>query len=217
MTSNEVQRRRIRFQALPIGILVLSIVAGETCMAVERAAYTVVRSEPPYEIRDYARSVVATVTVNGSRSRAVNSGFRLLANYIFGANQQKSKIAMTAPVTQAPRSSQPVSPSTQDAATPDAWAIRFMMPAGYTLQSLPAPMDNRITLTQAVAHRVAAIRFSGFWSDANLESHKLQLLQWMQAQQLEPRSPATYAYYDPPWTPWFMRQIEVMIDVSLPE
>jgi DNA gyrase inhibitor GyrI len=203
-----------RFYAIAIGIFVLALGAGATCMAIERAKYTVVKSDRPYEIRDYPSSVVAIVAVNGSREDAVNAGFRLLANYIFGNNQQKSKIAMTAPVTQIAKSTAPVRMLMQEAAVPDAWVIRFMMPTGYTLQSLPAPIDNRVRFEQTDAHRVAVISFSGFWSDTNLESHKRQLLEWMQIQHLTPQSAPTYAYYDPPWTPWFMRTIEVLFDIA---
>ena len=173
-------------------------------MAVERAHYSVVASSPPYEIRDYPSSTVAIVTVDGSRGAAVNAGFRLLANYIFGNNQQKSKIAMTAPVTQLPQSS----------STAGNWVVRFMMPSGYDLQSLPAPTDPHVRLERLRAHQVAAVRFSGFWTDASLESHKQQLLQWMETQHLLPGADPIYAYYDPPWTPWFMRTTEVLIDIS---
>jgi hypothetical protein len=179
-------------------------------MAIERAQYSVVTKNPPYEVRDYASSIVAIVSVHGSRSDAVESGFRLLANYIFGDNKQRSKIAMTAPVTQLPQPSEP-----KQADSPQtSWLVRFMMPSGYTLNSLPTPVDTRVQFEQIPAHRVAAIRFSGFWSDANLTSHEAQLRNWMQSQHLKPDSPPTFAYYDPPWTPWFMRTIEVLIDIA---
>lgn len=171
-------------------------------MAIERAQYSVVTNNPPYEVRDYSSSILAIVNVNGSRSEAVSSGFRLLANYIFGDNKEKAKIAMTSPVTQLPASAQA------------SWVVRFMMPAGYTLKSLPAASDTRVRFEEIPAHRVAAIRFTGFWSDENLKSHEIQLRDWMQTQHLTAASPATFAYYDPPWTPWFMRTIEVLIDIA---
>jgi hypothetical protein len=183
-------------------------------MAIERAQYSVVLNSPPYEIRDYASSLVAIVNVNGSRSDAVGSGFRLLANYIFGDNKDRSKIAMTSPVTQMAKPTDPGGASTQGASPQASWVVRFMMPAGYTLESLPAPVDTRVQFETVAAHRVAAIRFSGFWSDANLESHEAQLRDWMRMQHLTPGSPPTYAYYDPPWTPWFMRTIEVLMDIA---
>jgi len=169
-------------------------------MAVERAKYSVELSDPPYEIRDYAPSIVASVHVDGDRGEAVSAGFRILANYIFGGNQPKGKIAMTAPVAQQP--------------TSRGWEVRFTMPAGYTLNTLPAPTDPRVHIAAVSAHRAAVISFSGFWSDANLGSHERKLLEWLKAHHLSATSAPTYDYYDPPWTPWFMRTIEVVVDIA---
>ena len=181
-------------------------------MAIERAHYTVVVSDPPYEVRDYDPAVVALVEVSGTRSESVSAGFRLLAGYIFGKNAEQTKIAMTAPVTQSPQSPQSSSQPSQSPA--GTWVVRFLMPAAYTLHTLPVPTDSRVHFVAVPARRVAAIRFSGFWSDSNLRSHEVELLQWTKAHHLVPQSEPTYAYYDPPWTPWFMRTIEVLVDVG---
>jgi hypothetical protein len=169
-------------------------------MAVERAKYSVELNEAPYEIRDYAASIVASVHVEGDRSAAVSAGFRMLANYIFGGNQPKGKIAMTAPVAQQP--------------TAGGWEVRFTMPAGYTLTTLPAPTDPRVHVTAVAARRAAVISFSGFWSDTNLQAHEAKLLEWVKTHHLTTTSAPTYDYYDPPWTPWFMRTIEVVVDIA---
>jgi DNA gyrase inhibitor GyrI len=173
---------------------------GGACMAVERAKYTVELSEPPYEVRDYDPMVVASVHVDGDRSNAVSAGFRILANYIFGNNQGNGKIAMTAPVEQQSLAS--------------GWDVSFMMPAGYTMSTLPLPNDARVTRVPVPRHRAAVVRFSGFWSDANLQTHETQLLQWVKLHHLVAVASPTYAYYDPPWTPWFLRTIEVMVDIE---
>ena len=211
-----MRRKRMRqapLHLLAIALLVFLSGAREPCMAIERAQYAVVTSQPPFEIRDYDASVVAIVTVDGSRNDAVNAGFRVLAGYIFGNNRQKTKIAMTAPVTQLPRSAVPGT-ATSKIPTSAGWVVRFMMPAGYTLKSLPAPTDDRVHFERSPAHRAAAIRFSGFWSDANLQAHERELLQWTMSRHLAPQAAPVYAYYDPPWTPWFMRRIEVLVDVA---
>jgi hypothetical protein len=44
--------------------------------------------------------IAAEVEVKGERKAAINEGFRLIAAYIFGANEPNAKIAMTAPVQQ---------------------------------------------------------------------------------------------------------------------
>jgi hypothetical protein len=88
------------------------------------------------------------------------------------------------------------------------------MPATYTLTALPKPRDPRIELVEIAAHRVAAVTFSGFWSDSNLQSHQAQLSEFLKRHQLTPLSAPIYAYYDPPWTPWFWRTNEVLVDIA---
>ena len=183
-------------------------------MAVERPHYSVETSQPPYEIRDYAPTIVAAVHVEGDRSEAVSAGFRILARYIFGGNQAQGKIAMTAPVTQTRGQAIAMTAPVAQQPDPTGWEVRFTMPAAYTIDTLPRPTDGRVHIVQVPGQRMAVIKFSGFWSDANLQSHAAQLSAWLKARHLTATSPPTYAYYDPPWTPWFMRTIEVMVDIA---
>lgn len=183
-------------------------------MAVERPTYSVDMSTPPYEIRDYAPTLVAVVHVGGDRGDAVSAGFRILASYIFGDNRAKGKIAMTAPVTQTPSHAIAMTAPVEQRSTDTGWEVRFTMPAAYTLNTLPLPNDSRVHIVQVPRQRMAVVKFSGFWSDANLQSHTSQLLEWVKAQRLTALSAPTYAYYDPPWTPWFLRTIEVLVAIA---
>lgn len=185
-------------------------------MAVERPSYRVELDSKPFEVRDYAASIVAVVQVNGSRSEAVNAGFRILAAYIFGANQRSDKIAMTAPVTQTGSETIAMTAPVQQSEAAGQWEVRFTMPAAYRLDSLPRPRDGRIRLTPVPAHRMAVITFSGFWSDANLSSHQTALAAFIESRRLTPVAPPVFAYYDPPWIPWFMRTNEVQIEIAPP-
>ncbi len=195
--------------------LTLALSASGPCMAIEHPPYSVEISETPCEVRDYASTIVASVTVSGSRQDAVNAGFRILAGYIFGDNQTQGKIAMTAPVTQgAAGETIAMTAPVEQNMTQNGWEIRFTMPAAYTLSTLPKPRDARIHLVPVPAHRTAAITFSGFWSDSNLLSHRAQLLEFLKKHELQPVSAPVYAFYDPPWTPWFWRTNEVLIDVA---
>ncbi len=182
-------------------------------MAIERPEYSIKLSSPPLEIRDYAPTIVALVHVEGERSKAVNDGFRILANYIFGGNQPHAANGQTAPAAAKGESIAMTAPVEQQSKA-GGWEVRFMMPKAYTMSTLPKPSDDRVQLLEIPRHRVAVNKFSGFWSDANLQSHEAQLLQWLQAQKLTATSAPSYAYYDPPWTPWFLRTIEVMVDVA---
>jgi hypothetical protein len=183
-------------------------------MATERPKYSVEFSEPPFEVRNYAPMIVATVHVSGSRDEAVSAGFRILARYIFGDNRSQEKIAMTAPVTQIANQKIAMTAPLQQSEAQAGWDVRFTMPSAYTLSALPQPIDPRIKLLAVAARRMAAVTFSGFWSDSNLQSHQAQLLAFLRRRQLTAVSPPVYAYYDPPWTPWFRRTNEVQVDVA---
>jgi hypothetical protein len=99
-------------------------------------------------------------------------------------------------------------------ASRSGWDVRFTMPASYTMSTLPKPRDSRVRLIEVPQRRMAAITFSGFWSDSNLKSHQTELSQCLERQHLVPVSAPIYAYYDPPWTPWFMRRNEVLVEVA---
>lgn len=186
---------------------------GEVSMAVERPAYQLELSATPFELREYPPLLHATVRVDGSRDAAVNAGFRILAAYIFGGNKASEKIAMTAPVLQAPADS--AAPGAAETAPQAAeWNVTFIMPASYRLEALPAANDPRIHFAEAPASRMAVVTFSGFWSEANLRSHQAQLERFIADHHLRPIAGPVYAFYDPPWVPWFMRTNEVQYQVA---
>ena len=78
------------------------------------------------------------------------------------------RIAMTAPVTQEVAGSQQIAmtaPVVQQAADrPGSYLVRFVMPAGLTAQTLPAPTDARIHTRQIPEELAAAVWFSGRWT-----------------------------------------------------
>lgn len=200
--------RRLALSA--VGLLASILPSGAT----EQARYSVVQKKGDVELRAYEPAIVAEVSVGGTRDSAVQQGFRILADYIFGANEPKQKIAMTAPVTQqAGETIAMTAPVTQQGQA-DRWQVRFIMPAGYSLDTLPKPKDARIHLIAVPARRVAAITFSGFWSDAAMQTHRDELAAAIKAMGLQPVGAATFAYYDPPWTLPFMRRNEVLWDVK---
>ena len=72
---------------LLLGVVILAgILWGSIVSNVEQAKYDVVESHGAIEIRDYPPMIVAEVSVPGDREEAVNDGFRLIADYIFGNN-----------------------------------------------------------------------------------------------------------------------------------
>ena len=124
-------------------------------MAIEEPKYTVLRTTDLYEIRDYADRV-AVETIQGDGE---NGAFQRLFKYISGANVQSSKIAMTVPVTQSTKIAM-TAPVTQSTGK-DGTAMRFFLPASYTMDTAPVPSDDRVNLclcgvafTQCIVIRV---------------------------------------------------------------
>jgi effector-binding domain-containing protein len=184
-------------------------------MATPEPKFTVEKRDGAIELRQYAPMIVAEVTVEGRRSEAANRGFRPLANYIFGDNAPRAKIAMTAPVQQSRGEKIAMTaPVTQSAAGAGTWVVRFIMPEGYSMATLPKPNDPNVRLIEQPGQRVAVIRFSGSAPERVLDEKSAELQAFVAKAGLKPQAAATYAFYDPPWTPSFMRRNEVMIAVE---
>ena len=183
-----------------------------TSHAIEEPEFEVVQRLDTVEIRQYAPYVVAEVNVPGPADSAGNRAFPLLAGYIFGKNKGERKMAMTAPVTQTPT---PVkmamtAPVTQ-APVAEGYLVQFVLPKGVTLDTAPEPLDPRVKIREVAAHRVAAVRFSGFWSEDNYQRHLSQLTTGLQAAGLRWTGEPVYSRYDAPWTPWFLRRNEIWL------
>ena len=196
-------------------VLLLMLTVANTAMAIEEAPYTVIKADGMFELREYAPQILAEIIVDGDLEGAGSKAFRPLFDYISGANQARSKIAMTAPVSQ----EQPgeniamTAPVSQQRAQ-GQWAVSFMMPAAYTMDTLPAPLDPRITLRQVPARRVAAVRYSGFWSEEKYQLHKEKLGQWIADKGFAVSGEPVWARYNSPFTLWFLRRNEVLIPVT---
>ena len=180
-----------------------AILAGPIMSNVEQPKYKLVEADKNIEIRDYGPTIVAEVEASGERAKAISEGFRLIADFIFGNNSSKQsggKIAMTAPVTQQ--------------GSGNTWTVRFIMPAKYTLATLPKPNNLAVKLREIPGKRFAVIRFSGMAGEESLKRHTEELQAFISAKKLQALSGPTYAFYNPPWTLPFFRRNEVMIEVA---
>ncbi|CAL79171.1 Putative heme-binding protein, SOUL family [Bradyrhizobium sp. ORS 278] len=193
-------------------VLVLAgaaIAAGPLMSRVEHPKYDVVSRDGDYEIRAYAPMIIAQAEVQGARRPAIEEGFRIIGGYIFGANQGKAKIAMTAPVQQQAAAAAPA-----DGVASDRWSVSFVMPSSWSLDTLPPPADARIKLTPLPAQRMLAITFSGSYSDGILADKTRELRDYAQRQGITVSGTPLLAFYNPPWTLPMLRRNEVMLACS---
>lgn len=197
--------------ALAVLFIICIFVWWNVTNATETPHYTVIEQEGAIEIRDYPSLIVAEAKVTGERQEAIRTGFKLIAAYIFGENIPAEKIAMTTPVLQEKIAmTAPVLQEGQD----NSWTVRFVMPAKYTLDSLPKPKDPRVQLKQEGSRRFATIRFSGTPDGSILEEQTALLNNFIKRGNFATLSGPLYAFYNPPWTLPALRRNEVWIEIG---
>jgi len=184
-------------------------------MAIEEAKYKVLEKDTKFEIRDYSPHILAEIIVEGDLEEAGNKAFNRLFRYISGDNRSHKKVAMTAPVSQQPMGEKiKMTAPVGQRRVREKWAVSFIMPASYTLKTLPEPEDPNITLRQVPAQRMAAVRYSGFWIEKRYLRYKLELDSWIHNRNLTIVGDPIWARYNPPFTPWFLRRNEILIPVN---
>jgi DNA gyrase inhibitor GyrI len=162
----------------------------------ESAPYKVVRASGKFEVRDYPALSVAETPMARDRNGSDGS-FNRLFRFITGGNESKQKIAMTTPVFMSGNETNAM--------------MAFVMPAKMKTGQVPKPSDGSVTVRELPAGRFAVLRFSG-GRNAKKEAEALERLRaWMKAEGLKEVSPPIYGYFDPPWTPAFLRRNEVML------
>ena len=163
--------------------------------------------------------IAAEVEVTGERKEAISKGFRLIADYIFGNNEPKAKIAMTTPVIQqadAKKAGEKIAMTAPVIQQGDgkSWKVQFIMPTEYTLETLPKPVNPAVKLRALKPKKMVVIRFSGSTGDENIAKKTAELEAYVKANKLHTTGEPVLAFYDPPWTLPFFRRNEVMLELK---
>lgn len=172
--------------ALIILLAFAQIMIARSTDSTEQQRYSVIFSEGDFEVRKYDSALMATVfnTESSLRSGANNS-FRRLAGFIFGGNDRREKIAMTAPVHMEQVDS--------------GSKMSFVMPSSVNPDEMPKPDDRGIMFHTAPEEYVAVIRFTGFASDDDIEKHEEKLRNWLSNKGINTASGYRYLGYNPPY------------------
>ena len=195
-----------------------SILFGRDVQAIEETNYKVIESEGDFELRQYPPHIVAETLVERDFIEVGNEAFRRLAGYINGQNRRKQTIPMTAPVSQEVDSVKiPMTAPVNQERSGEKWRITFLMPAQYTIEKLPEPLDSRVELRTVPERRMAALKYSGTWSKSRYEEKKEQLMEQIEKRGLRQIGEPIFARYNPPFMPWFLRRNEVLIPVYRPQ
>jgi len=167
--------------------------------AYETAQYEVLSKDGDIELRRYAPMMVVT-TVLETENR--DNGFGRLFRFISGANESKQKIAMTTPVFM---------PSSAEG---KPMTMQFVLPADVEKAGAPKPTGSNVSLESRPGGLFAALRFRGYRSQEKQQKALETLLTWIKTTGRSAKGDPIFAYYDPPWTPEFLRRNEVLIEVS---
>jgi hypothetical protein len=211
-------------------VLGLGLIWIKPAMAIEEPKYEVVTADAQFEVRHYAPILIAETIVEGDVDAASSKGFRLIADFIFGNNQQsdsdkKAKIAMTAPVTVEPQSSKiamtaPVTVEPQAAEssmkTAKVWRINFVMPSQYTIATIPKPKNNAVTLREVPSKYFIVHKYSGFNTVSRVQSKTDEAVEWATKRSYKIIGTPQLSRYDPPWTLPMFRRNEIMIEIAAP-
>ena len=189
-------------------LLCVTLFWGTVAMAIEEPKYSVLSVSNTYEIRRYDdRVAVETQQADGE-----NGAFSRLFKYISGANEQSSKVAMTVPVTQSVKISM-TAPVTQEAQA-DGVTMRFFLPATYNFETAPIPTDPKVRLVLVKGADYAVHKYSGRSTDQNFNKASKLLLEALEKDGVSTKGIPIKATYNGPFTPFFARRNEAMIEVK---
>lgn len=167
---------------------------------IETYQYELIEELDGIEIRKYAPATFSFVQLNvDSYNQGSSLGFRKLAGYIFGGNEEQKKIAMTSPVEMEMDSSM---------------VIKFMVPSKYKMEDLPLPNNEEIKFVQEPERYVAAIRFSGFANDSKIELYHNQLQNVLSERGIKHEKTMSFLGYNSPFD-LFNRRNEVIVEIEM--
>ena len=189
--------------ALAIIFIVFQSFRKFTASSIETQKYRVIKKEHGFEVRFYPKATFATILSSGANYKQVaSSGFRKLAGYIFGGNNQNKSIAMTAPVRME--------------MSEKGSAMSFVMPEKYDMASLPKPNDATVEIKQSEEVYAAVIAFGGYANDEKIDDYKNKLVALLQKKNIKIIGNFNFLGYNAPYQ-FIGRKNEISIPIEWKE
>ena len=189
---------RIKLAAL----LSISIIILNKAMAIETPKHTLVKKENGFEIRQYDSMIIATTSVRSDYSDAASTGFRRIASYIFGGNSASMSIEMTAPVL------------TNTPDPEDIYEIQFIMPSEHSMEDLPQPNSQNVTLKKVNLGKTAVMRFGGWATKERASHYQDKLSDLLTANGYTVNGTFMVAQYNSPWAIPPFRKNEIIVQIN---
>ena len=180
----------------------ISIIILNVAMAIETPKHTLVKKENGFEIRQYDSMIIAKTKVRSDYSDAASTGFRRIASYIFGGNSANMSIKMTAPVL------------TNSPDPKDNYEIQFVMPSEHSMEDLPQPNSQNVTLKKVNLGKTAVLRFGGWATEERASKYKNKLRDLLVANGYAANGIFMVAQYNSPWAIPPFRKNEIIVQVK---
>lgn len=182
------------------GFIFFQVYIMSSIRKTETQAYEVVHKEGIIEIRHYPAATLARIHSNATNySDLGKSGFGKLARYIFGGNNEKKQIAMTAPVHMEIGDSQST--------------MSFVLPSIYNTTNLPKPNDSDIAIVTAEPEYVAAIQFAGYATTESIATNRNLLEAALKQKGISYNGHFRLLGYNPPYQ-LFSRRNELIVAIN---
>jgi len=177
------------FLIITISIITLAAAAqyliNKSSAKTEQHEYEVIKKYDDFEIRQYKPALFSSVILNvNTYKESSNQGFRILAGYIFGANERNESIPMTTPVAMEIDSNS---------------KMMFMVPSAYQEDNLPRPNNQNINFEKHDSKIMAVVRFSGWANDEKIEKYKSILASSLSEKGINFKNKFTFLGYNPPY------------------
>ena len=188
-------------RSLFITTVIILLFLQNSIMAIETPNFKLIKKEGEFEIREYEPMIIAMTKVKSEYREASSTGFRRIANYIFGGNQKQMEIKMTAPViTDVPN-------------VKGMYDILFVMPSQHKFDDLPIPDNDNVELKVKELGKTAVIEFGGWATESRATHYKEKLEQFIETSGYEINSDYMVAQYNSPWAlpPFRRNEIIIMI------
>ena len=187
-------------------VSIIMLFSTPVCAEYEQPSYKVILEQDKFSIRDYSEVIVVETKVVASRRDATSEAFRKLFRYISGNNEANMEIPMTSPVAQ--------TLTNQEDEIGESWAVRFFLPRSLTEENIPQPREAGVAVVKLKAQKYGSVSFKGTQNDKKVSENLAKLEAFITENDYEVSGPPVYAFYDPPFIPWFLRDNEILIPVT---
>lgn len=192
---------------------------------VNEPPYTLIQESGPYQVRKYDPMILAQVSTGGTMDKASNKAFRPLFRYIDGNNSTQTKVPMTSPVLQEPEQASDentkisekipmTAPVFMNTNADQQWTMSFVMPASFTLETTPRPLNPEVKIVEQGARMLAVVTFNGLAGPEERQEKSAEIKLWAAKAGYQTVGDSFYAGYNPPFTLPAYRRNEVLIEVK---